>query len=166
MFSSDVIICCRNAAAADHSGTALQLQPMWVSCPCVEALFRTLAKTGSSGPVMHADQWLFFCHSNHFLPKLGISEQECMRAFDKANAMESIADYDTNELNLTEFCYCLILMAIRVGYLVEEEDLILSPLLCSSKIVDAVVALLDVMTNGKVKRGKRLKESDHLHNVS
>ncbi len=108
---------------------------------------------------MHADQWLFFCRSNGFLPKLGISEQECVRAFEMANAMENVADFDTNELNLTEFCYCLILLAIRVGFLVEEEGLLLSPLLCSSKIVDAVVALLDVMTNGKVKRGKRLKAS-------
>lgn len=77
-----------------------------------------------------------------------------------ANAMETLADFDTNELNLTEFCYCLILLAMRVGFLVEEEGLILSPLLCSSKIVDAVVALLDVMTNGKVRRGKRFKESE------
>jgi hypothetical protein len=134
--------------------------PMWVSCPSVEALFQSLASAGSSGPVMHADQWLFFCHSSGFLPKLGISEQECMSAFETANEMEELADYDTNELNLTEFCYCLILLAIRVGFLVEEEGLFLSPLLCSPKIVDAVVALLDVMTNGKVKRGKRLKESD------
>jgi hypothetical protein len=53
----------------------------------------------------------------------------------------------------------MILLAIRVGFLVEEEHLILSPLLCSSKIVDAVVALLDVMTNGEVKRGQRFKVS-------
>jgi hypothetical protein len=133
--------------------------PMWALCPSVEELFRSLSSTGSSGPVLHSDQWLFFCHSNGFLPKLGISEQECMNTFIKANQMEGFSDCDLNELSLTEFCYCMILLAIRVGFLVEEEHLILSPLLCSSKIVDAVVALLDVMTNGEVKRGQRFKVS-------
>ena len=151
---------CRNAAADEHLETIKDLFPMWVSCPSVEGLFNSLAKIGSSGPVMHSDQWLFFCHSNGFLPKLGISEQECLSAFEMANLMEGFADCDTNELSLTEFCYCMILMAIRVGFLVEEENELLSPLNCSTKVLDAVVALLDVMTNGQVKRGQRFKASD------
>jgi hypothetical protein len=136
------------------------LLPMWVSCPSVEGLFESLARTGSSGPVMHADQWLFFCISNGFLPKLDVSEQECMHAFETANQMEGVSNLDANELNLTEFCYCLILLAIRVGFLVEDESQFLSPLACPTKVVDAVVALLDVMTNGKVKRGQQFKVID------
>ena len=110
---------------------------------------------------MHADQWLFFCISNGFLPKLDISEQECMNAFETANQVEGLSNLDANELNLTEFCYCMILLAIRVGFLVvEEESQLFSPLACPTKVVDAVVALLDVMTNGKVKRGQRFKVID------
>lgn len=138
------------------------LQPMWILSPSVEKLFQSLARTGTFGPTMHADQWLFFCRSNGFLPKLGISEKECINAFEIANQMEGVADCNVNELNLEEFCYCMILLAIRVGFLVEEEGQLLSPLFCSSKISDAVIALLDVMTNGKVKRGKRFGVSDFI----
>jgi hypothetical protein len=106
---------------------------------------------------MHADQWLFFCHSNGFLPKLGITEQECMKTFDMANQMDGLSNFDSNELDLTEFCYCMILLAIRVGFLVEEEGHMFSPLLCTAHVADAVVSLLDVMTNGKVKRGQKFE---------
>jgi hypothetical protein len=106
---------------------------------------------------MHADQWLFFCHSNGFLPKLGITEQDCMKTFDMANKMDGLSNFDASELDLTEFCYCMILLAIRVGFLVEEEGEIFSPLLCTAHVADAVVSLLDVMTNGKVKRGQKFQ---------
>jgi hypothetical protein len=150
----------RQLAADEHVGSADVLQPIWILSPSVEGLFQSLARTGTLGPMMHADQWLFFCRSNGFLPKLGISEKECMNTFEIANHMEGVADGNVNELNLIEFCYCMILLAIRVGFLIEEEGQLLSPLFCSLKISDAVVALLDVMTNGKVKRGQRFGVSD------
>jgi hypothetical protein len=153
----------RNAAATEHLTTVKDLLPMWASCPSVEGLFNSLARSGSSGPVMHADQWLFFCHSNGFLPKLGITEQECMKTFDMANQMDGLSNFDANELDLTEFCYCMILLAIRVGFLVEEEGHMFSPLLCTAHVADAVVSLLDVMTNGKVKRGQKFEVRDSIY---
>ncbi len=83
---------------------------------------------------------LKFCKDYDAYSKLHLSKTDCVRAFQLANSVGN-SDGDVHEMDLEEFCQCLLFLAKLAGFLGEGDDVPMASQ-CTSAAAESVSKLL------------------------
>ena len=81
-----------------------------------------------------------FCKDYDAYAKLHLSKTDCVRAFQLANSMGN-SDADIHEMDMDEFCQCLLFLAKMAGFLGEGDQVPLASQ-CALAVAENVSKLL------------------------
>ncbi len=86
---------------------------------------------------------LKFCKDYDAYTKLHLSKTDCVRAFQLANATGH-SDGDTHEMDLEEFCQCVLFLSKLAGFLGEGDKVPLASQ-CTLAVAESVSKLLTIL---------------------
>ncbi len=134
---------------------SVDINPLWVIEPGIEALFRQISGGSLRIPIM---KLLQHCNSCHFLHTLQLSKSQFMSAFASSKSvLEPQKHGNSDSVSLTEFCQGLIAITCNTTGSLRVGTNIPSATSCSKLVARSVIEIL--------KRTNMLtsKDTDSLH---